>query len=149
MEAMKSSEQQPMEGNVEVDEFFVGGKDDKVKGRKQGKKKLIAVAVEKKGKGASRIYAKVVESASKEQLWPLIAAHVSKDAHIKTDKWAVYKGLEKEYPNHTKELSNNGSNFDTLHRCIIMIKAWLRGLQHNVQDLQPHLDEYNYRYNRN
>lgn len=148
MEAMKSNEQNPMDGDVEVDEFFVGGKDTKAKGRKSGSKKQVVIAVEKKGKGVSRIYAKVIKQASKDELWPFIQTHVSKEANIKTDKWTAYKSLSTVYPNHEAILSNNGSSFNQLHRCIMMLKAWLRGIHHSVDHLQAYLDEYTYRYNR-
>lgn len=148
MQAMKSSEQYPMEGDVVVDEFFVGGKDTSVKGRKSGSKRQVVIAVEKKGKGVSRVYARVIEHASKAELLPFIRAHVATSAHIKTDKWSAYKTLKAEYPNHTAVLSENGSNFNQIHRCIMMMKAWLRGVHHSVRDLQAYLDEYTYRYNR-
>lgn len=148
MAAMASSEQHPMEGEVVVDEFFVGGKDSKSKGRKSGNKKQVVIAVEKKGKGVSRVYARVIDRASKAEILPFIRTHVSREAKIKTDKWSAYKGLSTEYAHHTAVLSEQGSNFNQIHRCIMMLKAWLRGIHHHVRDLQAYLDEYTYRYNR-
>lgn len=40
-----------MDGKVEVDETFVGGQDEKALGRNEGKKKIMVVAVERKGRG--------------------------------------------------------------------------------------------------
>jgi hypothetical protein len=35
-----------------------------------------------------------------------------------------------------------------LHRFIMELKSWLRGIHGAVRDLQPYLDEYTYRFNR-
>jgi hypothetical protein len=45
--AMKSSEMYPFEGDVEVDETLMGGKEDGNQGRGAKSKDLIAVAIEK------------------------------------------------------------------------------------------------------
>lgn len=50
--AMKSSGKHPLTGKVEVDETVVGGSEEGVRGRKNGKKKLVVLAIEKHGKGA-------------------------------------------------------------------------------------------------
>ena len=48
-EAMKSSEQYPLEGKVGVgvDEFAIGGHDDLCQGRSKGDKKIIIVGIER------------------------------------------------------------------------------------------------------
>lgn len=148
MEAMKSSKQHPMEGKVEVDEFVVGGKEKGVKGRKSGAKKKVVIAVEHKTKGISRIYAKVIDRYSKAEILPFMKDHISEEAKLVTDKWTAYKNIKDSFPNHKAILSNGGKNFNHLHRCIMMIKSWLRGTHHSVKDLQPYLNEYCYRYNR-
>jgi hypothetical protein len=52
MKAMESSGKYSLEGNVDVDEFFVGGQEE---GKKGKSKKLTVFAIEKRGKGVSRI----------------------------------------------------------------------------------------------
>lgn len=149
MEAMKSSENHPMDGDVEVDEFVVGGKEKGITGRESGKKKLVVIAIEKRGKGVSRIYARQISRASKSEILPFMQTHIASSARLITDKWAAYKNIKTSFPNHQAILSDGGKNFDNLHRCIMMIKAWIRGTHHSVKDLQPYLDEYCYRFNRN
>ena len=51
MKAMGSSQNFPLVGQVEVDESYVGGKDDKALGRNEGKRKIMVVGIEKIGKG--------------------------------------------------------------------------------------------------
>lgn len=53
MQAMKSSCRHPLQGQVEVDEFVIGGQDEGVKGRKNKNKKLVIIAIEKAEKGVN------------------------------------------------------------------------------------------------
>ncbi len=149
MKAMESSGNFPMEGKVDVDETYVGGQDDQAIGRQQGSKKIVVVGIEKQGKGVSRMYARVIETASKKNLKEFMEDHIKPEANVRTDKWTGYKGLEKGFPNIVREKSEKkGKNFADLHRCIMMFKAWLRGVHHSVKHLQAYIDEYTYRFNR-
>ena len=149
MKAMESSGEFPMDGKVDVDETYVGGQDDGIIGRKGGSKKIVVLGIEKQGKGVSRMYAKVIGSASKRNLKEFMQHHIKKEALVRTDKWAGYKGMENEFPNIIQEKSERkGKNFVELHRCIMMFKAWLRGVHHSVRHLQAYINEYTYRFNR-
>lgn len=149
MKAMASSLQHPLIGKVEVDEMVVGQQEEGTKGRQNEDKKLVVVAIERKGKGIGRIYARLIEDASSKSLGPFFKDHIHPAATIKTDKWSGYGPLEKEYPNLERVKSGNkGSNFPDMHRAIMMFKAWLRGTHHAVEHLQGYLDEYCYRFNR-
>ena len=147
--AMKSSKKNSMTGKVEVDETYVGGQDDKALGRNEGKKKIVAVAIEKKEKGVSRMYAKVIKTASKKNLSSFMTDHIDNSAAVRTDKWTGYKGLTTNFPNLKQVKSEKkGKNFKELHRTIMNFKGWLRGMHHSVRHLQAYLDEYTYRFNR-
>ena len=149
MKAMESSRSFPMIGKVDVDETYIGGQDDQAIGRNEGRKQIVVVSIERKGKGVSRMYGRVIKTASKKDLQCFMKDYISPEAEIRTDQWAGYKGLEKEFPNITREKSEKkGKNFTDLHRCIMMFKAWLRGVHHSVKYLQSYLDEYTYRFNR-
>jgi len=148
--AMSSSKNHPMEGVVEVDEMVVGQQEEGVKGRKNNKKKLVVVAIEKKGKGVSRMYARVIKNAGNKELSPFFKDHISKEAKIRVDGWSGYSPLSEGYENMKQEISGKkGKNFTDMHRCIMMLKGWLRGIHHSVDHLQGYIDEYTYRYNRN
>ena len=109
----------------------------------------MVVSIERKGKGVSGMYGRVIKTAGKKDLQCFMKDYISPEAEIRTDQWAGYKGLEKEFPNITREKSEKkGKNFTDLHRCIMMLKAWLRGVHHSVKYLQAYLDEYTYRFNR-
>jgi len=64
MQAMKSSGNNKIRGKAEVDETVVGGQEEGVVGRKNGKKKLVVFAIERKGKGVSRLYGKVINAVA-------------------------------------------------------------------------------------
>ncbi len=149
MKAMGSSRNFPMDGKVDVDETYVGGQDEQAVGRNEGKKKIMVVAVERKGKGVSRMYGRVIETASKKNLKKFMQDHIHKEARVRTDGWTGYRGLEAEFPKLIREKSEKkGKNFAQLHRSIMMFKAWLRGVHHSVHYLQAYIDEYTYRFNR-
>jgi transposase-like protein len=149
MKAMESSGNFLLEGVVEVDETFVGGSDENSRGRKKGTKKLVVVAIEKKKKGVSRFYAKVIDKANAENLGTFMRENIQIEAHIKTDEWTGYKPLEEEFENMTHIKSGKkGENFPEIHRVIMNFKGWLRGMHHHVKDLQDYINEYTYRFNR-
>lgn len=148
-QAMKSSKDHPMNGVVEVDETVVGQRQEGARGREKSKKKLVILGIEKKGKGISRMYARVIDRASEKEFRPFFKDHIDENASIRVDGWRSYKPLKKDYPNLKQEPSGKkGDNFSDIHRCIMMLKSWLRGVHHSVRNLQDYLDEYVYRFNR-
>ena len=150
-QAMRSSGCYPLEGQVHVDEFYVGGVDEQKRGRSCGRKKLVQVALEvMPGKGVGRAYARVIDNASAQSLKPLLLDHVSHDAHVVTDEWNGYLPLKKDLPNLERRASEDGRAFPDLHIHIMNIKGWLRGIHHHCtkEQLQGYLDEYHFRYNR-
>jgi len=149
MKAMKSSQQNPMEGTVDVDETVIGGQEEGVRGRKNKAKKLVVVAIEKKKKGVSRLYARVIDKADSESLGGFMKDHISPQAQITTDKWTGYQPLLKTFEHMTQIYSGDkGRSFPEIHRVIMLLKSWLRGVHHHVDGLQDYLNEYCYRFNR-
>ena len=113
------------------------------------KKKLVIIGIEKRGKGISRMYAKVISDASEKSFKPFFTEYIDPQANIRTDGWATYQTFKGKYPKLKQEKSENkGGNFNDIHRVIMMFKAWLRGMHHSVMHLQDYLDEYAYRFNR-
>lgn len=149
MKAMESSGNFPLTGMVEIDESFVGGQDEHAKGRKKGRKKLIVIGIEKRKKGVSRFYARVIERADAKSLGGFMRDKIALDAKITTDKWNGYKPLDGEFVNMVHiESGKKGKNFPEMHRVIMLFKSWLRGMHHHVGDLQEYINEYTYRFNR-
>jgi len=148
--AMKSSEKYPMEGQVEVDEAFIGQKEEGQIGRGAEDKAQIVVAIEKHGAtGVKRMYARVIENASGAELKKTFEKHISKLAKVLTHKWKGYNSIAALY-NITQEKSQPDQNFKVIHRCIQQLKSWIRGIHNSLSHhyLQGYLDEFCYRINR-
>lgn len=150
MLAMKSSGNYPIDGEVEVDETVIGGKVKEKRGRSQTTKKQVIIAIQKHPRGGiSRAYAQVIPNAGTKQLLPFIQSHIDKNARITTDKWRGYAPIAKGNTYNISQIeSGQGRNFPLIHRFIMGLKSWLRGIHHRVQYLQAYLDEYTYRFNR-
>jgi len=149
-QAMQSSKQHPLTGEVHVDELFIGGPEEQKRGRSKGNKRLVVVALEKVKEGVGRAYAQIIEDASSKEFETFFKSYIDKAADIVTDEWAGYLPLRKEYKNLKQIPSNDGKNFPDLHIHIMNLKGWLRGIHHHCskERLQGYLDEYHYRYNR-
>jgi len=76
-------------------------------------------------------------------------AHMDRAANVTTDRWTGYAPLERDFANLVRIPSDRkGGNFPELHRTVMNLKGWLRGMHHHVGNLQDYLDEYCYRFNR-
>lgn len=150
-EAMKSSENHPIDGNVHVDEFVVGGKEKGAVGRSyHTKKKKIVCAVELTDEGkVKRMYSMKIENYSSKELKRMFDKHISEDAKVVTDKWKGYRPLMKQY-NIEQIESDHGMNFKALHTMIHQVKSWIRTTYSWVSEsnIERYLNEFSYRINR-
>ena len=150
-QAMQSSLNYPLTGEVHVDECYIGGEEEQKRGRSKGKKKMVIVALEKLPfNGVGRAYAQIIENGSSASFLPFFEAHISKDAEVMTDEWTGYSPLKKEYSKLKQIPSNGGKNHPDMHIHIMNLKGWLRGIHHHCSKdrLQGYLEEYHFRYNR-
>ena len=150
-EAMKSSENYPIDGNVHIDEFVIGGKEEGKIGRSyQSNKKKIVCAVELTGEGkVKRMYSMKIDNYSAKELKKMFDKHISKEATVTTDKWKGYWPLMEHY-DITQIESNHGLNFKALHTMIHQVKSWIRTTYSWVSDynVDRYLNEFCYRINR-
>jgi transposase-like protein len=150
-EAMKSSENYPMDGTVHIDEFVVGGREKGKVGRSyNSKKKKVVTALELTDKGKiKRMYALKIDNFSAKELEKIFDKHIDENAKVTTDLWRGYRPLF-EYYNITQIKSNNGQNFIALHTMIHQVKSWIRTTYSWVSDfnINRYLDEFCYRLNR-
>jgi len=150
-EAMESSGNNEMDGNVHVDEFVVGGVEKGKVGRSYDSKKkkaLIAVQLTDKGK-VRRMYAMRIEDFSARSLQYIFNNHISKAAKVTTDNWKGYKPIAKAY-DITQIASNNGLNFKALHIMLHQVKSWLRTTYSWVSpfNINRYFNEFCFRINR-
>ncbi len=150
-EAMQSSGNYPMDGDIHIDEFVVGGKEKGKVGRSYDSKKKKAVcAVELTDKGKiKRMYAIKIDNFSSKELEKIFSKHIAQQSAITTDLWKGYHPLAKEY-NITQIESNNGLNFKALHTMIHQVKSWLRTTFSWVSEvnIERYFNEFCYRLNR-
>lgn len=150
-EAMKSSENNPMDGDVHVDEFVLGGKEEGKVGRSydaRKKKAITAIQLTKDGK-IRRMYAMSISNFSAKSLSPIFEKHIDKNAQITTDLWRGYRPIGQDFKIEQIP-SNNGANFQALHTMIHQIKSWIRTTYSWVSDynVNRYFDEFCYRINR-
>ncbi|WPV67735.1 IS1595 family transposase [Chitinophaga sp. LS1] len=151
-EGMQSSEQFPLQGRVEVDEFVIGGKEEGNQGRAKGDRKIILIAVEKvcRNRKTGRAYAQCIENYSSTSFQPFMEKHIDKKSRVVTDGWTAYAPLKTIFPRLEQVESGNGKNFPHLHTHIMNFKGWLRGIHHRVSEnhMQAYLNEFHFRFNR-
>jgi transposase-like protein len=150
-EAMKSSENNPIDGNVDIDEFVVGGKEKGKVGRSYDSKKkktVCAVQLAESGK-VKRMYAMKIDDFSAQSLVKIFDKHIDQKAKVRTDQWKGYRPLFKNY-NITQIPSNHGGNFKALHTMIHQIKSWIRTTYSWVSEfnIDRYYNEFCYRINR-
>lgn len=150
-EAMTSSGNNPMEGEVHVDEFVLGGKDEGKTGRSYDSKKkkaVTAVQLTQDGK-VKRMYAMKIDDFSARSLQYIFVNHISREARVTTDKWRGYRPIAKAYDIDQIE-SNKGLNFKALHTMIHQVKSWIRTTYSWVSDdnLNRYFNEFCFRINR-
>ncbi len=81
-------------GRVEVDETYVGGVEEGVRGREMVGKALVAVAAEEDGRGMGRIRLRRIADASAASLEAFVEEAIQPGSLVHTDGWEGYAGLE-------------------------------------------------------
>lgn len=150
-QAMQSSGLYPLKGEVQVDEFYVGGAEEGGKrGRGAENKRLVVVALEIVEGEYGRAYATVIKDASSASFKPFFEKYIENDTEVVTDEWTGYLPLKSKYKKMRQVPSNSGKGLPELHIHIMNIKSWLRGIHHHCSEerLQGYLDEYHFRFNR-
>jgi transposase-like protein len=150
-EAIKSSENYPMDGNVHIDEFVVGGKEEDKPGRSydsKKKKSICAVELTEDGK-VKRFYALKINDFSSKSLRTIFDKHISKQASVMTDEWKGYRPIMKDY-SIDQIPGKNGGNFEALHMMTHQVKSWLRITYSWVSErnIERYFNEFCYRINR-
>ena len=149
---MKGSKKNPLTGTIHVDEFEVGGPQEKQQGRsKSDEKSRFTIALEVLDNGCSgRMYVQTIEDFSAEELGKIFEKHIDQKAKIITDKWTGYIPLIEKFPNLIQKKSDRGRNFPEIHIQIRNIKTWIRGIHSwcSKQHIQSYMDENSYRFNR-
>lgn len=143
-------------GEVEVDETYVGGQEEGMRGRQIERKALIAIAAQVDGSKTGRIRLRRIPDASSARLHPFIQEVVEPGSTVRTDGWDGYSGVRAMGYQHKITIQKNrkGSPSKLLprvHRVAALLKRWLMGTHQGAvsnDHLDYYLDEYTFRFNR-
>src|SRR5256714_744392 len=159
--AMVSLTREPLRGEVEIDDTWIGGPQAGLRGSRQLKGRraaLVLVAVEKRGKGSGRVRMAVIPDFKTTTLKGFIKQNVIPGSTIYTDGLKSYSGLEESGYHHVARIQplrtdlrkGAKSAVPLADRAIGNLQQWLIGTYHGVSraQLQVYLDEFVFRHNR-
>ncbi len=143
---------QPLTGEVEVDETYVGGRRHGKRGRgAEGKTKVVGAA-QRNGK----VVAQVVPDVKRHTLVPFMSRKVSRNAVLYTDTFPSYDHMTRLGYKHlriehqAKEYVRGKIHTNNIEGFWSLLKRGIGGVYHSVSEkyLQGYINEYSFRYNR-
>jgi len=159
--AMVNAAREPLHGEVEVDDTWIGGPQAGLRGSRQLKGRraaLVLVAAEKRGKVSGRVRMAVIPDFRKATITRFLTQNVATGSTIYTDGLKSFAGLEevgfkhipRTQPRSTELRKGAKSVVPLADRAIGNLKQWLIGTYHGVSraQLQVYLDEFVFRHNR-
>jgi len=159
--AMVNAIREPLHGEVEVDETWIGGEQAGLRGSRQLKGRraaLVLVAVERRGNATGRVRMRAIPDFQAKTIIPFLTQNVSPGSTIYTDGLKSFEGLQEAGFKHIaraqplrSELRKGAKSAVPLaDRAIGNLQQWLIGTYHGVSraQLQVYLDEFVFRHNR-
>jgi transposase-like protein len=159
--AMVNIAREPLRGEVEVDDTWVGGTQAGLRGSRQlkGRKAaLVLVAVEKRGRATGRARMAVIPDFKSTTLMAFLKQNVAPGTTVYTDGLKTFTGLHEAGFKHVPrnqplrgELRKGAKSVVPLaDRAIGNLQQWLIGTYHGVSrdQLPIYLDEFVFRHNR-
>jgi transposase-like protein len=159
--AMVNLEREPLRGEVEVGDTWIGGPQAGLLGSRQlkGRKAaLVIVAVEKRGKASGRVRMAVIADFKSTTLNAFARQNIAPGSTIYTDELKSFTGFEQAGFRHIPrtqplqaDLRKGAKSVAPLaDRAIGNLQQWLIGTYHGVSrdQLQAYLDEFVFRHNR-
>jgi len=143
-----------LHGRVEVDETYIGGLEEGVRGRQTETKALVAVACEEEGRAIGRIRLRRIRDASAASLEAFVAEAIEPGSVVHTDGWEGYASLEMKGYTHRVTVLKRGQQsaaelLPRVHLVVSLLKRWLVGTHQGAvsrQHLDYYLDEFTFRF---
>ncbi len=148
-DAMGDDPQALLNGIVEVDETYIGGKRRNVGSGFKGNKACVVGAVERDGE----VRLKVIPRKDREAIEKFIATYANPDSMIFTDEYQAYDHLPPERHRHVKhsdeEWVRGDVHTNTVEGVWSLFKRSVVGSYHkvSVKHLPAYLDEMEFRFN--
>lgn len=144
-------------GRVEVDETYVGGNEEDVRGRQTETKAIVVVAIEVlEPRGLGRVRLRRVTGVSGASLIPFVCEVVAPGSVVHTDGWRGYNQLGQHGYRHKRSILATSDDpahvvMPAVHRVASLLKRWLLGTHQggvSAKHLDYYLDEFTFRFNR-
>ena len=122
-----------LSGTVEVDETYVGGIAEGVRGRGAERKFVVVIAIELLDPiGFGRVRLRRIADVSSASLIPFVEYAVEPGSAVRSDAWKGYNGLSKRnYHHQAINLSATGDPAHVampgVHKVAALLKRWLLG----------------------
>ncbi len=159
--AMVNAAREPLHGEVEVDDTWIGGEQAGLQGSRQFKDRraaLVMVAIEKRGRASGRTRMRIIPDFKSATIRSFLSQNVAPGSTIYTDGLKSFSGLVEVGYRHVvriqplrSELRKGAKSAVPLaDRAIGNLQQWLIGTYHGVSknQLQVYLDEFVFRHNR-
>jgi transposase-like protein len=154
--AMVRPNRDPLSGEVEIDESYVGGPEAGKPGRAAEEKAIVAGAVEKRGRGCGRVRLGLLTSVSASALIGFVQNHLDGGQIAHTDGWRGYAKLGKSGYQHIVSVLSRldqtaAEVLPRVHLIFSLLKRWILGTHQgsvSLKHLQGYLEEFAFRFNR-
>ena len=173
--ALVAPDREPLHGEVEVDEGFIGGPEEGRPGRGAETKSLVVFGVEIiryaapdpkhrdddpqariEKMRAGRVRMNVIPDASTQTLLPWCRLNIETGAQVITDGWPAYNDLGELGYVHRRILQSvkgkkTGMYLPMIHLIVSNLKRWLMGTHKGAvlpHHLPAYLNEFTFRFNR-
>jgi transposase len=127
MIAYELNDDNPFDGEVELDESYFGGHRKGNRGRGAGGKIPVFGILKRGGK----VYTKVIPNASSATLLPIINRRIQPDSIVYTDCWSAYNAIDVTQfhhfrINHSKLFADKHNHINGIENFWNQAKRWLR-----------------------
>ncbi len=136
--AMVRPGREPLTGEVEVDETFVGGVEEGGGRRHIGNKALVVIAAEIRGNGIGRSRMKRISDGSSDSLTTFVREAVEKGGVVVSDGLQSYRSLPEHGYRHMRRIVKRSTKdastlLPRVHRVASLLKRWLLGTHHGCR----------------
>lgn len=152
--AMSELNLDKLQGTVEVDETYVGGKQRGYSRMKSNKAPVVSLV--ERGGNVRSFHTEMVTGKTLKQI---VCENVTNNSHVMTDDFGAYRGLKNEFRRHStirhkwkvyaRKEGDVLISTNTIEGYFSILNRGINGVYHHVgkQHLHRYLSEFDFRYN--